>query len=484
MIQALVIALVALLLAHDSTTALPVFRHLPDDAVWLASLIPFAFLALAQHVALLVCGRMIDRTGARRPFAFADTVRAATPIATVAIQGFNIIVLGWLLTVRHALGGDYILIDEALATLPPLLVIIGGWASYYPIDRRIREASLFRSLGETGRAPSLPSAAGYVLDQARHHLLVVLVPISVLLAWTELVDRALPRVAEHLRLDGSRSLDTAAAILHILGVAAVLLASPVILRLIWSTTRLGPGPLRERILAVARAHGVRCRDLLVWRTHSDILNGAVVGIVPWLRYILLTQALLESLPPRQVEAVMAHEVAHARRHHLPWLVLAMLVTVSLSYAFAATGIERNLPPPWRRPGEPTVLAAAAGLAIALAASFITFGWISRRFEEQADAFAAQHLSGLTRGGRDDGLTITADAASTMADALASVAALNNVPPSRFGWRHGSIRGRQVRLLALIGLRANSLPIDRTVSIIKGATLLALAALLALWWAEL
>ena len=209
MIQALVIALVALLLAHDSAPALPVVRDLPPAAVWLGSLVPLALLCLAQHAALLACGRVIDRTGSWRPFAIAETIRAATPLVAAAVHAVNVIVLGWLVAVRKAIGGDFIFMDEALATLPPLLVFMVGWASYFPIDRRIREASVYRSIGETGRVPSLPSLSGYVLDQARHHLLIVLVPVSILLAWSELVDRSLPRLAEWSGLSDSRSIDAA-----------------------------------------------------------------------------------------------------------------------------------------------------------------------------------------------------------------------------------------------------------------------------------
>ena len=53
-----------------------------------------------------------------------------------------------------------------------------------------------------------------------------------------------------------------------------------------------------------------------------MINGAVMGAITPVRYILLTDALLETLPRERVEAVMAHELAHVRRHHIFWLVMA------------------------------------------------------------------------------------------------------------------------------------------------------------------
>src|SRR5690606_31987071 len=66
---------------------------------------------------------------------------------------------------------------------------------------------------------------------------------------------------------------------------------------------------------------VRFREVLLWRTFGGMVNAAVMGMLAPLRYILLSDALLEHLPAEQVEAVMAHEVAHIRKRHLVWLLV-------------------------------------------------------------------------------------------------------------------------------------------------------------------
>jgi hypothetical protein len=105
--------------------------------------------------------------------------------------------------------------------------------------------------------------------------------------------------------------------------------------------------------------------------------------------------------------------------------------------------------------------------------------VSRRFERQADTFAVQH-SAMQASGATAPVVITDNAARTMIDALESVAVLNNMSPKEAvwkQWRHGSIRWRQLHLFALVGLRTDQVPIDRTVRRIKFATVAVLLVLL-------
>lgn len=484
MIHVLIIMLVAIVAGRDGVDGLPFVQGLTPGSVMWWTLAPLAALTLALQAFLMWCGRMLDRTGRWRWVHLADGALASSRYIAVMFHAVAVIGLGWLDVVRENVGGNLILLDEALATLPPLLVFVLGWASYYPIDRRLREASILRQLDTTGQMPRMPTRWEYVWEQTRHHLLIVLVPVTLILTWTDAVDAAFVLFRERLDRFDPDWVRLAATALHLAGVLAVLLLVPVLLKVIWTTIPLGAGEMRDRLLALCRMQGVRCRDLLVWRTHSNMVNGAVVGVLPAVRYILLTDTLLEQLPSRQVEAVMAHEVAHARRHHLPWLMGMMIVTVILTWTLAATAVEMMLPDVLRLPEPPSPLAMNAGLIASLVIGVVVFGWVSRRFEEQADAFAAQHLSGAAFGGRvADDVMIQPEAAATMAGALGAVCDLNHIPPNRFSWRHGSIAGRQRRLMRLIGRPARVLPIDRLVWVIKGATLLGLAALVGLWfWA--
>ena len=71
---------------------------------------------------------------------------------------------------------------------------------------------------------------------------------------------------------------------------------------------------------------MRYRDILVWRTHSNMGNAAVMGILPHMRYVLLSDLLLETMTDEQIEAVFAHEMGHVVHRHMAWFVL-FFVTV-------------------------------------------------------------------------------------------------------------------------------------------------------------
>ena len=65
------------------------------------------------------------------------------------------------------------------------------------------------------------------------------------------------------------------------------------------------------------ASGFRFTDILVWDTGHMMVNACVTGILPRFRYVLLSDALLESLTPLETAAVFGHEIGHvAHRHFL------------------------------------------------------------------------------------------------------------------------------------------------------------------------
>jgi Zn-dependent protease with chaperone function len=264
------------------------------------------------------------------------------------------------------------------------------------------------------------------------------------------------------------------------GSGCVFLAAPVMIRHIWDTAPLPAGELRQRLTDLCRMHRVGVRELLLWRTYGGMINAAVMGMIAPLRYILLTDGLLEMVPARQIEAVMAHEVAHVRRRHLFWL---LVVAVGALIGFAAVweqGLKlavvlmRSVGPLRLRwiVGEvwqhPWVLEVVAGAGM-LACWGLIFGWVSRRFERQADTFAVQHFAAeraVHAGAAVESAVIAAQDVQAMTAALQHVADLNHIPTARRSWRHGSILWRQDYLRTLTGQRLNDLAIDRQVKWIK------------------
>jgi Zn-dependent protease with chaperone function len=458
MIQFLLIAVFMAMFLRDAAPG-PWFHGLSAESVTGAVIGSMLGVWLSAHLYLWRQRRRLDRSGEYRAVMRADIAAAAARLVATFIHIVAVLGFGWLDAVRSAVG-NLILVDEFIAAGPVLLVYIGTWWSMYPIERRLREAVLIRDLDEGRGIPAIPSRAGHVFSALRHQAALVLVPVAGVLAWYETVERYAPRLAVTRWIP--------AAAIEIAGMVVVLSLMPAVMRHVWDTVRLQPGPLRDQLREMCRAHGVRVRELLVWRTQGAMINGAVMGFAGPLRYILLTDALLERLPAEQVEAVMAHELGHVRRRHMLWLAVSMLATVLLVMGVGKS-IMDMAPRGWGESAWVDGLIGATGLAAAL----VLFGFVSRRFEWQADAFAAQHLSGLRQG--SGSVQVTEGAAAAMSGALDAVARLNHIPRDRFTWRHGSIRSRQERLAALVGQPADRLPVDRQVRVVKVLAAFALAA---------
>jgi|GEM_PF-610219 len=192
-------------------------------------------------------------------------------------------------------------------------------------------------------------------------------------------------------------------------------ALPFFLQRIWATEPLGPSPELELLQRVADLARFRCRELLVWRTGGLVSNAAIVGLVPSTRRVFITDGLLSQMGPRQLAAVFAHEIGHAKRHHVALLLVSALAWLALvDGLLVALALE-----------QPALELAFFGAG--LVSWLLVFGWISRRVELEADLYCLRLLR--------DGIGITS--------------ALQAVGPTghdRAGWRHFSTR-RRIEFLA-------------------------------------
>ena len=163
-------------------------------------------------------------------------------------------------------------------------------------------------------------------------------------------------------------------------------------------TPLADGDLRARLLALADRTGFSTRTIRVMdgSRRSAHANAFFTGFGRF-RCIVLYDTLVDQLAPAELEAVLAHEIGHYKRGHIPRM-LAVAAGLELG-GFAALA--------W--------LARAGGFAAAfsfpagdLAPTFLLFGllgglvtfWfspllnlVSRKHEYEADAFARQALGG-------------------------------------------------------------------------------------------
>jgi STE24 endopeptidase len=134
--------------------------------------------------------------------------------------------------------------------------------------------------------------------------------------------------------------------------------------------------------------------------------------------IVFFDTLLARLAPGEVEAVLAHELGHYRRHHV-WKRIALLFALSLGLLWI---LGRLIDEPWfyagLNAGEP---ASAMGLLLfVLVMPVFTFflqpitSLYSRRHEFEADAYATTHSSAadlvkaLVKLYQDNAATLTPD----------------------------------------------------------------------------
>ncbi|MBL8886574.1 MAG: M48 family metalloprotease [Phycisphaerales bacterium] len=415
----------------------------------------------------------LDRTGRSRNIALAERLLSFGRAVVVGIHAYAIIELGWIQTARQ-LSNNLPVLRELVTALPPLVAFVILYWAYAPIQRRIREALLWRHLHQG--VPLLPdrSRGALVWEHIRHSILLGLIPLLMLTAWRHIGEYA--ALLQHHNL--SDWLEWILILWQVSGVFVVLAVSPYILRFVWDTVPLQGGQLRESVESVFSRNQVSAREVLVWQTSSGILNGALMGIIPRARYVLFTDALLQVLPLRQVEAVAAHEAGHGRLHHLPWLLGATIVASLVGATVFSIAFEVVRP-------EESWYITAIGLLCSAGLGFFALGFVSRRFELQADAFAAKDLSRFQppievgAPPLPASTQVTHESAASMIDALETVSRLNGVSPERFTFRHGTVRGRQAHLASIVGVPLASLPIDRAVTRLKLATLAAAAAVILL-----
>ncbi len=498
--QILLLGLFVLLYLHDATTgvvisagdgsqriveALPgdVWPHLGPLPVALLVLGPKLLLALVYQTACMRTRRKLGQSAGQRSLNRLEFLSNLLPLLLLCLFACDL-ALGGLRVIRLSLQ-HVVLLDELIVMLPTLLVAVLSWWSYYPVDRRLRDSAIIRS-ADLGR-PVYPllSRGQYVSMQVRHQFGLMLLPLLAVFGWSE----ALVLLGPDFRgLLSTR----AVMLLTPVGVLGVFILAPLMIRHVWHTTPLAAGEVRDRMLALCDLHRVRVRELLLWRTGGGMINAAVTGLISKVRFILLSDGLLDHVAPREVEAVMAHELAHVKLRHIVWMVAVLLSSLGLAEVASHFVIDQVIVPtmgasladsgldkPIVDLNDPDIRMIVTALPT-FGLTLLVFGWVSRRIERQADVFAARHLaqSSSQRQYNDAGqLVFDPASVGSMVHALQRVADLNHVPAKRKSWRHGSIAWRQQHLLSLIGQPVLDTPVDRVLVRVKLVTLLALAVVL-------
>jgi STE24 endopeptidase len=184
-------------------------------------------------------------------------------------------------------------------------------------------------------------------------------------------------------------------------------------------TPLEEGDLRRRIEALIERCGFHAKGLFVMdgSRRSSHGNAYFTGFGTNKR-IVFFDTLIERLTPSEIEAVLAHELGHFARGHIPRLlivrfVLALLLLGILGWLYSEPAFYQAL-----HLNGPQIGAALAGFALIVPVFTFPFqpfaSLIARRQEFEADAFAAAHasaadlVSALAKLYRDNAATLTPD----------------------------------------------------------------------------
>lgn len=369
---------------------------------------------------------------------------------------------------------------------PGLLAWMALWWSQFPADRALREQSLLHQLENDLPVFSPPSFRGYFESKVRIQLLFTLVPILMILLLRDVVAlgiTGLGQTAVGQRWNMPSSISSTVENVISLGSAGlVFIFAPALLRWVLHTQPLPASSLRRQLEAMCERAGMRCREILLWRTHNNLGNAAVMGIVPQVRYVMLSDLLLETMTDTQIEAVFAHELGHVRHRHMFWYIV-FFVTMSVGL-FAMGGVldrDVHIPAKWDQFFELGVILAYGGLF------WLGFGYLSRWFERQADVYAARTMERAGETGERSAVVAQRSAfneqgrnhvgpygAAVFASALERVAVVNNISVSSPNWTHGSIARRMGYIHRIGQDPALTADFDRSIRRVYWGLLLVLA----------
>ncbi len=353
-----------------------------------------------------------------------------------------LMLIGWADLIGRMLpAGTVPLVDKALAIAPFIAALLAFWWAIYPLNRAMRQqnSQSMAMAGETVGA--VWTRRKFLIFNIRCNLLFVAVPVGLIILVTDVLYLAEPVLGPGI-----------AASVGLFAIGGIFLSAPVIIVRIWKTRPLPAGPLRNRLEQLSKRVGLACRNILIWDTGSVIVNAAVLGMVRPVRYVLMSDAMLEHFDDNDVVAVFAHEAGHVVHRHIPYMIIfsvALLLLISWIVEFFAARLDIATP-----------IVELLAVLVTVALWLWLFGMLSRRFERQADVFASATATGVI------GEELSAEGVALFSGALMKVARMNGISPSQRNFRHGSIADRLEYLDGLHRSGTGPASVNRSVRRIK------------------
>jgi len=222
--------------------------------------------------------------------------------------------------------------------------------------------------------------------------------------------------------------------------AAVLWFPPLLVRML-GCKAMSAGEQRSHIEQFCRSKGVKFREMLIWPLFEGrVLTAGVIGLLGRYRYLLVTPALLEALSQQELEAVIAHETGHVKKHHLLLYLLLfvgfgviLLCTQPLIYLVLRTRLFYELLFGYEGDATSLITVLTGGPVVIMTLIYFryVFGFFMRNFERQADQYAMQAMG----------------TAAPLVSVFNKIALLSGNGADKPCWHHFSISQRVEHLLS-------------------------------------
>lgn len=325
-----------------------------------APLFVIAYILIHEVVGrrMLATAHRLRAEGAKR---FSTRMTMLTQLVGLA----SICIAGWGLWIAARLGVESPVIRDFL-TLVPWLLVHTRWLM---VRRRVEAVMGARDW----------PAGSYLA----FHLRLLIVPATPYLALSALEGWVASRPETQRFFE---AFPTAVFALTMAFAFVIFSSAPFLVRLALGTRTMPDGPLRRRFERLSQRAGFRYLDIRVCDTHGNVANAAFVGLLGRLRYVIMTDALLERLDDDDLVGVFAHEMGHSMKRHLAQYVLlflgfaAILQLITLRVVDPAAGVEAG--------GGMSLFLPLLAFPIFI---FLVFSPTARSFEIEADVYAGEIL---------------------------------------------------------------------------------------------
>ncbi len=257
-------------------------------------------------------------------------------------------------------------------------------------------------------------------------LIISIMPAIIILALRDLSHRWLPDIGHGLY---------AVVAMGLIMVTGLLSAS-CFLGLWVGARRVADGPYKSRVDELCQALHMARVPLCIVPNQPAWFGAAVVGWTGWDRRLWVSESLLKSLNPQQLDMVLLHELGHVKRGHCWWrsvpVILGASAIVAITFLFFQTTQLESIAG-WMR----WISLGAVGAALAIAISRLSI-----HCEIDADRWACEQAARLCEWANHQ----PGRAAVTLVAALESLHGPAHHASAR-SWLHPSLETRSHRLLS-------------------------------------